>query len=49
MAKCEDNDLILNTKKTKEMIVDFRKGQPSHEGLCIGGEEVERVSSFKFL
>ena len=33
VAKCEDNDLILNPQKTKEMIIDFRKGQPCHRGL----------------
>ena len=46
---CRDNDLILNTKKTKEIVIDFRRDKPCHRGLCIGGEEVERVSSFKFL
>ncbi|KAF7640927.1 hypothetical protein LDENG_00005030 [Lucifuga dentata] len=33
---CKDNDLILNTKKTKEIIIDFRKNKNTHhDGLCI--------------
>lgn len=47
---CRENDLNLNTKKNKEIIMDFRKSKKTHHTeLCIGGEEVERVSSFKFL
>ncbi|TWW61216.1 uncharacterized protein LOC130525978 [Takifugu flavidus] len=47
---CANNNLVLNTSKTKELIVDFRKARggtqdPSH----INGMAVERVSSFKFL
>lgn len=48
-AWCGDNDLNLNTKKTKELIMDVRKKKVQHMGLSIGGEEVERVSSFGFL
>ncbi|KAK0155002.1 RNA-directed DNA polymerase from mobile element jockey [Merluccius polli] len=49
-AWCSSNNLALNTKKTKEVIVDFRKtGQLSHSPLLIGNEVVERVSSFRFL
>lgn len=29
----KDNDLILNIKKTKGMIADFRKGLSAHQGL----------------
>ena len=47
---CDSNNLALNTKKTKEMIVDFRKKQPEHHiPLTISSEVVERVSTFKFL
>lgn len=49
-AWCSSNNLTLNTKKTKEIIVDFRKtGQLNHSPFLIGNEVVERVSSFKFL
>ncbi|KAK3570663.1 hypothetical protein QTP86_024762 [Hemibagrus guttatus] len=44
---CADNNLLLNTSKTKELIVDFRreKGRthdPIHRNAC-------RAESFKFL
>ena len=47
---CGDHNLVLNTTKTKEVIIDFRRARHlSHSPLLIGGEEVERVSNFKFL
>uniref|UniRef100_A0A3B3BRH8 Reverse transcriptase domain-containing protein n=1 Tax=Oryzias melastigma TaxID=30732 RepID=A0A3B3BRH8_ORYME len=46
---CEDNNLTLNTDKTKEMIVDMRRERSPHQPLFIRGLEVERVSSFKYL
>ena len=46
---CEDNNLTLNTDKTKEMIVDMRKKRRPHQPLFIRELEVERVSSFKYL
>uniref|UniRef100_A0A3Q3E360 Reverse transcriptase domain-containing protein n=1 Tax=Labrus bergylta TaxID=56723 RepID=A0A3Q3E360_9LABR len=47
---CADNHLSLNTMKTKETIVDFRKSKGgTHTPLHIDGAEVERVTSFKFL
>ena len=46
---CSDNNLALNTKKTKELIVDFRKKAGTHIPIHINGMEVERVASFKFL
>ncbi len=49
-AWCKQHNLALNIKKTKEIIGDFRKlGQHNHPPLYTNGEEVERVSSFKFL
>ncbi|XP_049924041.1 uncharacterized protein LOC126404710 [Epinephelus moara] len=46
---CRENNLTLNIKKTKELIIDFRKKQDVHLPLYINGERVERVPSFKFL
>ncbi|KAI4882647.1 hypothetical protein NFI96_005649, partial [Prochilodus magdalenae] len=46
---CAANNLSLNVSKTKELIIDFRKGGRMHTPLNIGGTLVERVSSFKFL
>ena len=39
------NNLILNVDKTKEIIVDFRKKQPSHTPLLINNTAVVVVSS----
>ncbi|KAK2884332.1 hypothetical protein Q8A73_020806, partial [Channa argus] len=46
---CGDNNLTLNTDKTKEMILDMRKERRTHQPLFIRELEVERVSSFKYL
>lgn len=47
---CSANNLILNTRKTQEIVVDIRKKRridlrPVH----INGETVERVPGIKFL
>jgi len=49
VAWCSDNNLNLNTKKTKEIIIDFKSRTTLHSGLSINGEEVERVTNFKLL
>ncbi|KAI5611083.1 hypothetical protein C0J50_9265 [Silurus asotus] len=47
---CNNNNLLLNTSKTKERIVDFRKEtRGTHDTTHINGMAVKRVSSFKFL
>ncbi|KAI3367054.1 hypothetical protein L3Q82_009687, partial [Scortum barcoo] len=49
-AWCADNNLLLDTSKTKELIVDFRKvKRETHDPIHINGMAVERISSFKFL
>ncbi|KAI4883522.1 hypothetical protein NFI96_005237, partial [Prochilodus magdalenae] len=49
-AWCDDNNLVLNTQKTKEVIVDFRKSRnQAHTPIHISGAEVECVYNFKFL
>uniref|UniRef100_A0A3P9JKF7 Reverse transcriptase domain-containing protein n=1 Tax=Oryzias latipes TaxID=8090 RepID=A0A3P9JKF7_ORYLA len=48
-AWCSDNNLALNTKKTKEIIVDFRRHSTDPAPLYINGERVERVHTFRFL
>ena len=48
--QCEANNLLLNRKKTQEIIVDFRRKKKSTVSpLRIDGECVERVASFLFL
>ncbi|KAK3510736.1 hypothetical protein QTP70_021327 [Hemibagrus guttatus] len=50
VAWCADNNLLLNTSKSKELIVDFRreKGR-THDPIHINRMAVEHVSNFKFL
>lgn len=43
------NHLQLNISKTKEMILDFRRRRPSPQPVTISGEEIEVVSSYKYL
>ncbi len=48
-AWCTDNNLLLNTKKTKELIVDLRKEKGgAHTPIHINREVVDCVTSFKF-
>jgi hypothetical protein len=46
---CEDNFLLLNVSKTKEMIIDFRRKPPALSPLIINGEQVEVVTQYKYL
>uniref|UniRef100_A0A1A8EWU0 Reverse transcriptase domain-containing protein n=1 Tax=Nothobranchius korthausae TaxID=1143690 RepID=A0A1A8EWU0_9TELE len=48
-AWCSENNLSLNTRKTKELIVDFRRHSTDLAPLYINGECVERVHTFRFL
>ena len=46
---CGDHHLELNVKKTKEMVVDFRKNRTQIRELEVNGESVERVETYKYL
>ncbi|KAK1804879.1 hypothetical protein P4O66_019137, partial [Electrophorus voltai] len=47
---CQENNLLLNVSKTKELIVDCSKKQEQHyQPVRISGTTVERVDSFKYL
>ena len=46
---CSDNFLELNVKKTKEVVVDFRRKPNPPIPLEINGETVEMVKEFKYL
>lgn len=47
---CSDSNMIINTTKTKEIIVDFsRTRDVTPLPLHINGEKVERVNNIKFL
>lgn len=43
------NNLSLNVQKTKELILDFRIHKPAYTPLLINGQQVESVSTFKYL
>ena len=49
MNWCDKNYLYLNVCKIKEMCIDFRKNQRCPKLICIKGEAVERVETFKYL
>jgi len=46
---CKDNFLNLNVKKTKEMVIDFRKKSLKTPDLLIDDAKVERVHEYKYL
>ena len=46
---CDNNNLLLNVTKTKEMVIDFKTNKSPIEPLTINGKEVEQVEVFKFL
>lgn len=50
MRWCTDNNLVLNTSKTMEVTVDYRRTRKTaHAPFFIHREEVERVDNVKFL
>ncbi|KAK1802701.1 hypothetical protein P4O66_021238, partial [Electrophorus voltai] len=47
---CQENNLLLNISKTKDLIVDCSKKQERHyQPVRISGTTVERVDSFMYL
>ena len=44
---CDSNHLVLNVRKTKEMVIDFRK--QTKLMIVIKEKDVERVGTFKYL
>ncbi|KAK1803662.1 hypothetical protein P4O66_021066, partial [Electrophorus voltai] len=47
---CQENNLLLNVSKTKELIVDCSKKQEWHyQPVRISGTTVKRVDSFRYL
>ena len=46
---CEKHFLLLNVKKTKELIVDFRNKKNPLQPLYIKNERVDQVDSYKYL
>ncbi|KAK3569005.1 hypothetical protein QTP86_021585, partial [Hemibagrus guttatus] len=46
---CKENNLLLNTTKTKKLIIDYRRKETDITPLYISGDCVERVADFQFL
>ena len=46
---CEEHFLLLNVKKTKELIIDFRIKKSPLCPLLVKNEEVEQVETYKYL
>ncbi|KAK1797998.1 hypothetical protein P4O66_000755 [Electrophorus voltai] len=47
---CQENNLLLNVSKTKDLIVDCSKKQERHyQPVRISGTTVERADSFRYL
>jgi hypothetical protein len=46
---CKDNALVLNVKKKKEMIFNFKKKLYYMENLVINSETIETVKQYKYL
>ena len=47
--QCASLSLILNTVKTKEMVVNFSKSCAIYDYVFINGNPIEKVESFKYL
>ena len=46
---CNSNNLFLNVKKTKEIVIDFRRNKSPIDPIFINNETVEQILDFKFL
>ncbi|XP_051778048.1 uncharacterized protein LOC127526518 [Erpetoichthys calabaricus] len=46
---CDSNHLHLNTSKTKELVVDFRRLRPLMDPVIIKGDCVQRLQTYKYL
>lgn len=45
----DTNNLLLNTEKIKELIMDFRRNADLHTDIHIKGMAMKHVDSFNFL
>ena len=49
IEQCSSVNLVLNTAKTKKMVVNFCKSCALYEYIFINGNSIEKVDSFKYL
>ena len=48
-AWCEDNSLLINSTKTKEIVFCNKRDEPNPATLDINGSEIQRVDEYKYL
>ena len=48
-AWCEDNSLMINSTKTKEIVFCNKRDEPNPPTLDINGSEIQRVDEYKYL
>ena len=46
---CEDNMLLLNTDKTKELIIGFRIKKDPINPAFINYQQIDQVDSYKYV
>lgn len=49
LARCENNHLILNVSKAKEMVVDFKRSKIRSKTISFMEEEVEVTEEYKYF
>jgi hypothetical protein len=45
----DDNNMIINSKKTKELVISFKKTPPVVPTISVKGQQIERVTETKLL
>ena len=45
----ESNGLLLNTSKTKELVIDYSRTKPHLQPINIQGNDIVVVQTYKFL
>lgn len=49
VVRCLETNLTVNTRETKEIIMDFKRNSTDLAPLSINGTCLERVHTFQFL
>ena len=49
VSYCRENYLELNTSKTKELVIDYRKNRHMPDPILINNKEVTRTDQYKYL
>lgn len=49
VTTCDQEGLLLNVNKTKEMLIDFRRKPTTMTPLTIKGKDIEKCETYKYL